>query len=123
MTGKNACPPAAAAAAAAGVFVAGYGLAPSPWLGLPVLFAVGVSTLCFYTVGNTLLQQLVTDRMRGRVMSMWLLTFVGTMPFGALLAGAAAKAYGTAPTLAACGLVVLIFAALVALTNKGLREI
>jgi dipeptide/tripeptide permease len=67
------------------------------------------------------LQQLVTDRMRGRVMSMWLLTFVGTMPFGSLLAGAAAKAYGTTPTLVAGGLVIIIFALWVAL-GRGLEE-
>jgi MFS family permease len=111
---------ALAAACATGVFIVGFGLAGSPLAALPLLFAVGVSTLCFYTAGNTLLQQLVTDRMRGRVMSMWLLTFVGTMPFGSLLAGAAAKAYGTTPTLAACGLAIVCFALWVAL-RRGLE--
>ncbi|HEV3469749.1 MAG TPA: MFS transporter [Pyrinomonadaceae bacterium] len=105
-----------------GVFVAGFGLAGRPALALALLFAVGCSTVCFYAVGNTLIQQLVTDRMRGRAMSMWILTFIGTMPFGSLLAGAAAKAYGAPATLASCGLVIALFALWVALRRPALRE-
>jgi MFS family permease len=105
-----------------GVCIVCFALAPAA-AGLPLLFGVGFSMVCFFAVGNTLLQQLVTDEMRGRVMSMWILTFIGTMPFGSFLSGAAADRYGPRPTLAACGLVVVLFALTVSLRNPRLREI
>jgi MFS family permease len=90
---------------------------------LPLLFGAGFSMVCFFAVGNTLLQQLVTDQMRGRVMSMWLLTFIGTMPFGSLISGRAADNFGPRPTLAVCGLIVLLFAVAIGASYPRLREI
>ena len=106
-----------------GACIAGFALAPHASAGLPLLFGTGFSMVSFFAVGNTLLQQLVTDEMRGRVMSMWLLTFVGTMPVGSFLSGAASDRFGPRPTLAACGLVVVLFVLTVALRNPRLREI
>jgi MFS family permease len=77
----------------------------------------------FFALGNTILQQLVNEEMRGRVMSMWLLTFIGTVPFGSFLSGAASDRFGPRPTLAACGLVVLLFGLTVGLRSPRLREI
>lgn len=94
-----------------------------PAAALPLLFGVGFSMVCFFAVGNTLLQQLVTDEMRGRVLSMWLLTFIGTMPLGSLLSGRAADYFGPGRTLAACGLIVFLFALAVAARYPRLREI
>jgi predicted MFS family arabinose efflux permease len=90
---------------------------------VPLLFAAGMSMVVFFALGNTLIQQLVSEEMRGRVMSMWLLTFIGTMPFGSFLSGAAADRFGPRPTLAACGAVVLLFALTVASRNPSLREV
>lgn len=95
----------------------------SAWAVLPLLFGTGFSMVCFFALSNTLLQQLVRDEMRGRVMSMWLLTFIGTMPIASVLSGAAADRFGPRPTLAACGVVVLLFALAVASRNPSLREI
>ena len=72
---------------------------------------------------NTLLQKLVTDQMRGRVMSMFLLSFMGTMPIGNILAGAASNQFGPQPTLAVGGFVVTVVATGVAIFNKRLREL
>jgi dipeptide/tripeptide permease len=74
-------------------------------------------------VVNTLLQQLVTDEMRGRVMSMFMLSFIGTMPIGSLIAGAAAERFGAPNTLAAGGLIVAIFIAIVTIGDGRLREL
>jgi MFS family permease len=87
-----------------------------------LLFGTGLSMVCFFALGNTLLQQLVHDEMRGRVMSMWLLTFIGTMPLGSFLSGAAADRFGPRPVLVACGLVILLFGLAVASRNPSLRE-
>ena len=108
---------------AAGTCITGMAAATTPNVALPFLFGTGISMVSFFAVGNTLLQQLVTDEMRGRVMSMWILTFIGTMPFGSFLSGAAADRFGPRPVLAACGLVILLFGLTVGLRNPRLREI
>jgi len=99
-----------------------FAAAASPRAGVPLLFGTGMSMVTFFALGNTLLQQLVTDEMRGRVMSMWILTFVGTTPFASLLSGAAADRFGPRPALAACGLVVILFGLTAGLLNPRLRE-
>ena len=111
-----------AAMLSGGTCIVCFAAAPSPWAGVPLLFATGMSMVGFFALGNTLLQQLATDEMRGRVMSMWLLTFIGTVPFGSFLSGAASDRFGPRPTLAACGLVVLAVGLTAALRNPRLRE-
>ena len=72
---------------------------------------------------NTLLQKLVTDEMRGRVMSMFILSFIGTMPIGNIIAGAASNRFGAPHTLATGGLVIVIFATIVGIRNRRLWEL
>jgi hypothetical protein len=69
------------------------------------------------------LQKLVTDRMRGRVMSMFILSFIGTMPIGNIIAGTASHRFGVRHTLATGGLIIVIFVTIVAIRNKRLREL
>ncbi|HYY97545.1 MAG TPA: MFS transporter [Pyrinomonadaceae bacterium] len=107
----------------AGACIVGFASAGGVGAALPLLFGAGFSMVCFFALGNTLLQQLVRDEMRGRVMSMWLLTFIGTLPLGSVLSGASADRFGARPTLAACGLVLLLFGLTVASRNPSLREI
>jgi MFS family permease len=106
-----------------GSCIVAFASVPRVWMALPLLFGAGASMVCFFALGNTLLQQLVRDEMRGRVMSMWLLTFIGTLPVSSVLAGAASDRFGPRPTLAFCGAVVLLFAFTVASRNPSLREI
>jgi MFS family permease len=105
-----------------GACITALGAAASPAAAVPVLFVTGMSMVSLFALGNTLLQQLVRDEMRGRVMGMWILTFVGTMPFGSFLSGAASDRFGPRPVLAACGLVILLFGLAVASRNPSLRE-
>jgi predicted MFS family arabinose efflux permease len=72
---------------------------------------------------NTLLQKLVTDQMRGRVMSMFILSFIGTLPIGSLLAGTASNRFGPQRTLAVGGVIVATVATIISLINKRLREL
>jgi MFS family permease len=104
-----------------GACITGLAAAP-PGAAVPLLFATGMSMVTFFALGNTLVQQLVSDEMRGRVLSMWLLTFIGTAPVAGFLSGAAADRFGPRPTLAACGLVVLLFGLGAAFLNPRLRE-
>lgn len=92
-------------------------------LSLLFLFLLGFGIVCSVAVTNTLLQKLVTDEMRGRVMSMFMLSFIGAMPIGNLIAGAAAHRFGVQRTLAAGGLVIAIFVSIVAARSPRLREL
>ena len=87
------------------------------------LFALGFGIVCSVAVSNTLLQKLVTDEMRGRVMSMFMLSFIGAMPIGNLIAGAASHRFGVQYTLAAGGLIIAVFVAIVTLRSPKLREL
>lgn len=96
----------------------GFALAGDYRAALAFLFGVGFSMVCFFALSNTLLQQLVTDEMRGRVMSMWILAFIGTMPLGSFMAGLSAERFGAPATLASGGVFIIAFVLLV-----GVRQL
>ncbi len=107
----------------ASVCLIGFALATRPATSLLLLFGVGFSMVSFFAVSNTLLQYLVSDEMRGRVMSIWMLTFIGAMPFGNIISGHAAETLGAPTTLAAGGLVVAIFITFIMIFAERLRAI
>ncbi|MEA2203636.1 MAG: hypothetical protein QOE77_412 [Blastocatellia bacterium] len=90
---------------------------------LVFLFGMGLAIVLSVAVTNTLLQQLVTNEMRGRVMSMFMLSFIGAMPIGNLIAGVASHRFGVPHTLATGGLIITIFVALVTLRSANLRDL
>jgi len=101
----------------------GFSLSTNVVLSIIFLFAMGFAIVCSVAVTNTLLQKLVTDEMRGRVMSMFMLSFIGAMPIGNLIAGAASHRFGAPRTLAVGGLIITIFVVLVMLRSPRLREL
>ncbi len=109
--------------ASASLCLTGFSLSQNPAMALPLLFGVGFSMVSFFAVTNTILQQIVTDEMRGRVMSMWILTLIGTMPFGSFIAGVSAERYGAPRTLASGGLIIALFVASIATLSKRLRAL
>ena len=106
-----------------GICIMGFALSSRLNLSLMFLFGLGFAIVCSIAITNTLLQKLVTDQMRGRVMSMFLLSFMGTMPIGNLLAGTASNHFGPQRTLAFGGFVVTIVATIVLIFNQRLREL
>jgi MFS family permease len=106
-----------------GVCLIGFALSTNLNISLILLFGVGFSIVTSVAVTNTLLQKLVTDQMRGRVMSMFILSFIGTMPIGNLIAGVASSRFGAPVTLAAGGLAVILYVTVVAITNERLRAL
>jgi MFS family permease len=106
-----------------GLFIASFALASTLWLSLVFLFGVGFSVVVCVANINTLLQKLVTDQMRGRVMSMFILSFMGTMPIGNIVAGAASNQFGPQHTLAVGGIIVALVATGVTIFNKRLRDL
>ena len=87
------------------------------------LFGIGFSIVTSVAVTNTLLQKLVTDEMRGRVMSMFILSFVGAMPIGNLLGGVVSHRFGAPLALTAGGLAIVIYVTIVSLKSKRLRTL
>jgi MFS family permease len=90
----------------AGIFGAGllcFGLSHSLWLSLPMMLVTGFGMMQGMTASNTILQTLVDEKMRGRVMSYHAMAFVGMAPFGSLLAGAMAHAIGAPRTVMLSG--------------------
>jgi predicted MFS family arabinose efflux permease len=106
-----------------GICIMGFAVASRLTLSLTFLFGLGFALVCSVAIINTLLQKLVTDQMRGRVMSMFILSFMGTMPIGNLVAGAASNHFGPQRTLATGGFVITIVATSVMIFNKRLREL
>ena len=106
-----------------GICITGFAVSSRLTLSLMFLFGLGFALVCSIAITNTLLQKLVTDQMRGRVMSMFLLSFIGTIPIGSIVAGTASNHFGPQPTLAVGGLVVTTVATCVMIFNQKLREL
>lgn len=75
------------------------GLSSSLPVTLLLLVGAGFCGVLFHTAANTRLQLVVPDQLRGRVMSIYLLLFMGTTPLGSLLAGALAERQGVSRTI------------------------
>jgi MFS family permease len=75
-------------------------LSRSFYVALGCLLVAGFGMLLFFSTSNTVLQTIVPDEMRGRVMGVWSLVFGAMIPFGSLEAGAVAHWWGTAFALA-----------------------
>jgi MFS family permease len=92
---------------AAGVGLIIFSFASSLWLALPMLFLVGMGAMLSAASTNTVLQTIVEDRMRARVVSIYMMAFLGVAPIGALVAGMLAERIGPPETLALGGALAL----------------
>lgn len=106
-----------------GVFLIAFAQATRLVWSLIFLFGVGFTVVTSVAVTNTLLQQLVTDEMRGRVMSMFILSFIGAMPIGNLLAGAVSHRFGVPVALTGGGVCIIIYVGVLAFGSPRLREL
>jgi MFS family permease len=79
-------------------------------LSILALIGVGVGSMLIFNLTNTLVQAHVPDELRGRVMSIYSLTFFAGMPLSALWSGTLAHVIGAPLTIVAGALVVLVFA-------------
>jgi MFS family permease len=92
-------------------------------LSLLLMVAIGIGSMFVINMTNILVQSHVTDELRGRVMSVFTLSFFGMMPVGALLAGALAEVTTEPITVALGALVVLAFAAFLWLRVPQMRRL
>ena len=75
------------AAAVFGLGLIGFGLSRSFWLSMGMVLIAGMGMMQGMAASNTIIQTLVSEDKRGRVMSYYTMTFMGMAPFGSLLAG------------------------------------
>jgi MFS family permease len=90
-------------------------------LALLVLVGVGAGQMTYNTINQTQLQLAVSDEMRGRVMSLYMIN-VGLVPAGSFAAGAVAEVIGAPATVSLMGALIMAMAAFALLRLKGLRS-
>ena len=80
-----------------------FGFSRNYWLSLVVLSFCGFGMMQEASASNTVIQTIVEENKRGRVMSYYTAAFVGMAPFGSLLAGTLASAIGAPKTVMVSG--------------------
>ena len=113
----------AIAAAVFGAGLIGFGLSQVFWLSMVMAFVAGMGMMQGMAASNTIIQTLVPEDKRGRVMSYYTMAFVGMAPFGSLLAGGMASAIGAPITVIVNGAVVMLGAAWFASRLPAVREV
>jgi len=92
------------------------------WLSVALLVPAGFCMMVEMAASNTLIQSMVPDRLRGRVMAVYSMMFMGMAPVGALLAGAIAAPVGAPETVAIGGAVCVIGGVVFGAKLPHLRE-
>jgi MFS family permease len=73
------------------------------WLSLALMGFTGFGMMKFAAASNTVIQTIVEEDKRGRVMSFYMMAYMGASPFGSLLAGSLAPVLGAPGTVLLCG--------------------
>jgi len=92
-------------------------------LSLAILVLLGATSVSAVALINTILQTRVPDNFRGRVMSIFMITFAGFMPFGNLIAGSLSQTIGVSLTVLISGIICTVFFAVIDIIYPDLREL
>ncbi|HEU5358394.1 MAG TPA: MFS transporter [Gemmatimonadales bacterium] len=111
----------AMAGAAFGVGLVAFSLSRALALSLLILPVVGAGMMVALASSNTILQTIVEERLRGRVMAFYTMAFLGTAPIGSLIAGVVADRIGSPATVLLGGIACVLGAGIFALTLPRLR--
>lgn len=101
--------------------IIGFSLSRNEWLSFLCMAITGMGLMGVSATVNTILQSIVEENMRGRVVSIYTTFFVGAAPLGHLAAGWLAEHIGAARTFTVCGLVCAAAVAIYALYLPRLR--
>jgi MFS family permease len=104
-----------------GISLALFSISKSFWLSTALLVPVGFCMMLGMSSSNTLIQAMVPDQLRGRIMAVYSMMFMGMAPFGAFLGGALADRLGAAVTVAMGGVVAVGSAAIFGLNLSRIR--
>ncbi|HOA94885.1 MAG TPA: MFS transporter [Quisquiliibacterium sp.] len=98
-----------------------FAASPRVWIAMPALAVIGFSMVVVGAGINTVLQSIVEDRLRARVVSIYMMCFLGVMPLGSLSLGVLAQRFGVQWSLAGYGLVCLLVTGALAMRYPVLR--
>ena len=112
----------AVGAIATGAALIAFSFARTAWLALALLVVVGGAFMVTTASCNTILQTILPEALRGRVMALYTVAFLGTAPIGSLLAGGLAARLGTPGTILAGAVGCLLAGVWFARERKGLGE-
>jgi MFS family permease len=91
-----------------GIGLIAFSLSTVLWLSLLLMVFIGFGVMVHMASSNTVLQTIVDDDKRGRVMGFFIMAFIGLAPFGSLLEGTLAARIGTPNTMLIAGIVCLL---------------
>jgi MFS family permease len=106
-----------------GVGLVVFSLTTSLWPAFLVLAVAGCGFMIHLAATNTILQTIVEERLRGRVMSFYTMAFFGTVPIGSLLGGIMAERYGATRTVLVSGIICLAGSAWFAYKLPAIRAV
>ena len=106
-----------------GALITGFALSRTVWVSDLLLFLSGAALLMTFSMTSSLVQLIVPDHLRGRVMSIYMVAFRGGMPLGSLAAGYAASLTSAPLVLAVNGVLILLVAAYFLVRSHGVREL
>lgn len=106
-----------------GVALIGFSTSSNLWISLAILPFSGAGFMVALAATNTVVQTVVPETLRGRVMSLYTMAFLGTAPIGSLLAGVAAERIGAQATIAVGGAACLMFGLWFFTTLPRLRDL
>ena len=86
-----------------GLTLVGFGFCDILWLAMVLLVVAGAAMIVVMAASNTILQTLVDEEKRGRVMSLFAMGVIGMMPLGSLIAGRLSESFGAPHTLSMGG--------------------
>ena len=106
-----------------GVSLIFFGMSRNIWISLVMMLFCGFGMMQQMAASNTIIQTIVDEDKRGRVMSFYTVAFVGMAPFGSLLAGAMAHAVGAPRTVMLSGACCIAGAIWFATRLKSIRKL
>jgi len=109
--------------AAFGILVTAFALTRVGWISDVLLFFTGAALLMTFSMTASLVQLIVPDHLRGRVMSIYMVSFRGGMPLGSLAAGYAASRSSAPLVLEVNGMLILAVAVYFLIRSHGVREL
>ena len=106
-----------------GGLIAAFAMSRIYWLSNVLLFFCGAALLMVFSMTSSLVQLIVPDHLRGRVVSIYMVAFRGGMPLGSLASGFAATFVPIPVVLAINGLLVSLVAVYFFVKSHGVREL
>jgi MFS family permease len=106
-----------------GTLVTIFALTRIGWLSNLLLFGTGATLLMTFSMTASLVQLIVPDNLRGRVMSIYMVAFRGGMPLGSLAAGYVASKTSAPLVLEVNGMLILAVAIYFIVRSHGVREL